>query len=80
MPTLATLQTWLEEAYVARHKLRTGDKRQSLTHGQRAMSYTPANAAELDAYIADLQAQITVAQGGSNKRRVFRAMQTGTGF
>lgn len=80
MPALATLQTWLEEAYVARHKLRTGALAVSLSYGQRTMSYTAANAADLDAYIADLESQISQAQSGSNKRRVFRAMQTGTGY
>jgi hypothetical protein len=43
MPALATLQTWLEEAYVARHKLRTGALAVSLSYGQRTMSYTAAN-------------------------------------
>ena len=34
----------------------------------------------LDAYISDLEQQIREAQGSTNKRRVFRAMQTGTGY
>jgi len=80
MATLATLQTWLSEAEIARHKLRTGSLRVSFSHGQRSMTFAAANAAELDAYIADLTQQITVAQGGSSKRRVFRIMQTGTGY
>jgi hypothetical protein len=80
MPALATLQTWLEEAYAARHKLRTGALAVSLSYGQRTMSYTAANAADLDAYISDLEQQIREAQGSTNKRRVFRAMQTGTGY
>lgn len=80
MATLATLQTWLSEAEIARHKLRTGSLRVSFSHGQRSMTFAAANAAELDDYIADLTQQITVAGGGSNKRRVFRIMQTGTGY
>ena len=80
MATLATLQTWLSEAEIARHKLRTGSLRVSFAHGQRSMTFAQANAAELDAYIADLTQQITVAQGCSSKRRVFRIMQTGTGY
>ena len=80
MPALATLQTWLEEAYVARHKLRTGAMAVSISYGQRTMSYTAATAADLDAYISDLEQQIREAQGSTNKRRVFRAMQTGTGY
>ena len=80
MATLATLQTWLSEAEIARHKLRTGGLAQSLSHGGRTVQYTVATAAELDAYIRDLEYQITVAQGQTNKRRVFRVMQTGTGY
>ena len=80
MATLATLQTWLSEAEIARHKLRTGSLVQSLIHAGRTVQYTAANAAELDAYIADLERQVSVAQGGTNKRRVFRLMQTGTGY
>lgn len=80
MATLATLQTWLSEAEIARHKLRTGAMAESLSHGGRTVSYTAATAADLDAYIADLERQIAVAQGSTSKRRVFRLMQTGTGF
>lgn len=80
MASLATLQTWLSEAEIARHKLRTGAKVATMSVAGRTLSYTQANAAELDAYIADLTKQIAEAQGGTNKRRVFRLMQTGTGF
>lgn len=80
MPALATLQTWLEEAYVARHKLRMGEKAVSISGHGRTLTFTEANADDLDSYISDLKQQIREAQGLTNKRRVFRAMQTGTGY
>lgn len=80
MATLSTLQTWLSEAEIARHKLRTGAAVASWSSAGRAMSYSQATAGDLDTYIADLKQQIAEAQGARGKRRVFRLTQTGTGF
>jgi hypothetical protein len=80
MPTLATLQTWLDEAYTARHNLRTGALAQSMSHGGRTVQYTAANASELDAYIAELQTQITESTTSATRKRVYRIKQTGQGY
>ncbi len=80
MPTLATLQTWLAEAHIARHQLRTGAMKVSLSYAGRTIQYTAANAADLDAYIAELDAQIAEASTGTTRKRVYRIKQTGQGY
>lgn len=80
MATLSTLQAWLSEAEAARHALRLGRQTQSIQHGDRRIQYTQANAADLDAYIDDLERQIAEAQGNKGKRRIYRMMQIGTGY
>lgn len=78
MATIAQLRAWLSEAEIARHKLRIGGNVEFRTYAGRTLKYTAANAGELDAYIADLEAQIAAASG-SGKRRFHRIEQTGTG-
>ena len=81
MPTESQLQAWLEEAYVARHKLSTGILTVSLQHGDRRLTYNAADKAALDKYINQLLDEIAQAQGGGKKRRrTYRATQTGTGL
>lgn len=80
MATLSQLQTWLTEAEIARHKVRTGQSVELRTYAGRTLKYTAANADQLDAYIADLNAQIATLQGSSSKRHFFRVAQSGTGF
>lgn len=80
MPSLAQLQTWLEEAYAARHKLRTGKLTSLVRFGERTVQYNSANASELDAYINELIGLIADAQGSARRRRTYRVTQTGTGL
>lgn len=80
MPTLSQLQTWLDEAYAARHKLRIGQMAQVTRYGERSVQFTAANAAELDAYISDLNQQISTLQTGGSRRGLIRVTQTGTGL
>jgi hypothetical protein len=80
MPTPLQLQTWLEEAYVARHRLSTGVRAVSLQHADRRITYNETNARDLDAYIARLTREINAAAGASRKRRIIRLTQTGTGL
>lgn len=80
MPTVTQLQTWLEEAYVARHKLSTGVLTVSLQHADRRLTYNEANKSALDQYIAQLIAEIDQANnGGKRRRRTYRLMQNGSG-
>lgn len=79
MPTTIQLQTWLEQAYVARHKLSTGVLMVSLQHGDRRLTYNAADKAALDKYIAQLLAEIQQA-GGKPRRRTYRIAQTGSGL
>lgn len=81
MPTESQLQTWLEEAYVARHELSTGILTVSLQHGDRRQIFHATNKSALDQYIAQLLAEIAQAQnGGAKRRRTFRVTQTGDGL
>jgi hypothetical protein len=74
MADLATLQQRLTEAETARHQILIGSKAEmvDMSNGQR-VTYTRVNVDKLDAYIADLRAQIAaetgVATGG--RRRAF---------
>lgn len=79
MPTTEQLQTWLEEAYLARHKLSTGKLPVSLSHGDRSLTFTQASKGALDAYIAQLRTEIQQA-GGKPRRRTYRIAQTGSGL
>lgn len=74
MADLATLQTWLTAAEVARHRLRTGSQEEEVEHGDMRARYTRADAGELDSYIADLKARIA-ALGGSVTGERRRALE-----
>ena len=70
MADLSTLQTRLSEAEAARHKLLTGSTEESVGHGDMRVTYTRAEAARLDAYIASLRAEIASLGGTvSGERR-----------
>jgi len=71
MADLATLQARLAEAEAARHKLLLGDKEVSVAYGAGNMqvSYNRAEAASLNAYIAQLKAQIAALGGVGGVRR-----------
>lgn len=73
MATLATLQTWLSEAEIARHKLRTGSKAENVEKEGKRVTYTRAMADELDRYIVELQSQIRAAGGAVDGRLPRRA-------
>jgi hypothetical protein len=65
----ATLQLWLTDAQTARHQLTTGARPQVIAYGQgdgtKAVTYTRANIADLDNYIASLMRAL----GLGGKRR-----------
>ena len=68
MDDLATLQQWLLEAKLARHKLMTGSKEASVSYEGKSVSFTQADSYRLDAYIADLQRQIDALMGTVRRR------------
>ena len=68
MTDVLTLELWLAEARLARHKLLTGSKAVSMTYEGKAVTYTTANAARLDAYITDLTRQIAAVSGVKIRR------------
>ena len=53
-----TLQQWLADAQTARHELVTGRRAQMVAYGQgdgtKSVTYTRANLADIDNYIASL--------------------------
>lgn len=63
MPTsLSTLQTWLDQALEARHKLAIGEKVVTAGSPKGSVTFTAADADRLDAWISRLQSWI--ANGG----------------
>ena len=58
MPDL-TLQQRLDEAIAARHAIAIGKRAARISLGDRAVEYSEANLAQLNAYIASLQAQLS---------------------
>jgi hypothetical protein len=80
MPSLSQLQTWLDEAYAARHKLSIGKLARVQRFGERMQEYNASNAQDLNAYIDELNRMIAEAQSGKTRRRVYRVTQTGTGL
>ncbi len=80
MPTLSQLQTWLTEAYAARHLLRTGGMAEMFSRDGRVVKYTAASAGDLDAYIAQLESEISAGSTGTARRRTYRVTQVGTGY
>ena len=74
MADLTTLQTRLDQAETALHKLMTGSLVEHIQADARtgaAVRYTPAQVPALQRYIASLKNQIAVASGGSVRRRAF---------
>lgn len=70
MTDTATLQTWLAEAEVARHKLVTGAAVASVSYeGKGQVTYSKADLDKLDAYIASLRSQLSAADGTPTTRR-----------
>ena len=65
MADLATLQTRLTEAETAYHALMTGTKVVSVGAGDDRVTYQATQAVKLASYIADLNQQISEAQGGA---------------
>jgi hypothetical protein len=64
MADLATLQTRLNEAELAEHKLMVGGGVASVNYeGRGSVTYARADLAKLQAYIAALRAQIAALQG-----------------
>lgn len=64
MPDTATLQARLVEAEAAAHDLAIGRQVTSVGTGQDRVTYGPADAAKLAAYIADLRRQIDAPRRG----------------
>lgn len=69
MATLAQLQTWQTEAENARHALLTGSLVEELSSPSgEHVRYTKADLPRLEAYLADLKAQIASATPGKTPR------------
>lgn len=64
---MATLQDQLDEAIAARHAWRTGRARTTVTFGDRTIQYSVEGMAQLDAYIASLQRQLSGAARVRNR-------------
>ena len=75
MADLATLQTWLMEAELAHHKLRTGTAETEVEHGDMKVRYSNSvtSMEQLAGYIADLGARIR-ALGGTTSNLPYRAI------
>lgn len=65
MADTAQMQIWLAEAEAARQRLAIGDQPESVQQGDMRVTYTRAEIPQLDAYIANLKAQIVAAGGVS---------------
>lgn len=64
MTDTATLQLWLSEATLARHRLVTGAAVASVKYeGKGEVAYTKADLDKLDAYISSLTSQLSADQG-----------------
>jgi len=69
MTTCAQYTTMLGEAQTALHKLIIGSKVEVLRDGEKAMTYSKAEIAQLRAYVADLQAKVNDCNGVASGRR-----------
>ncbi|MFC3674670.1 gpW family head-tail joining protein [Ferrovibrio xuzhouensis] len=58
MTDTATLQARLAEAEAALHALNIGSQRVSISFDGKSLTYTPADATRLRAYIGELKAQL----------------------
>lgn len=68
MADLVTLQGYLAEAQVAKHKLMTGTKETSVSYEGKSVSFSQTDVFRLDAYIADLTRQIGALTGQVSRR------------
>lgn len=59
---------WLAELKIARRKLILGDKRVKVSSGGRAVDYTPADLAKIEAEIAALEAADESCDGKVRRR------------
>ncbi|MGB9370274.1 MAG: gpW family head-tail joining protein [Xanthobacteraceae bacterium] len=70
MADLPTLQTWLSEAEIARHRLAIGSLRETVRYnGTQEVTFAKTDLAKLDAYIASLKSQIAALEGNSPASR-----------
>jgi hypothetical protein len=65
---LETLQTYLADALAARHALLTGKRYASVSYASGSVTYSQADLARLDAYIAELLQQIGLLMGTLPRR------------
>ena len=65
MATTEQMETWLEEAEEAYHKLRTGQQTVTVTYEGRSRTYSQASATGLQAYIRELQVALGIKPGRS---------------
>jgi hypothetical protein len=69
---ITALRTQIAEAKAAYHKLVMGDKEVQVGFGtQRFTQWSPAKVPELKAYIADLEAQLSVMLGGLRRGPIY---------
>lgn len=67
------LKTFLLEAQLALHKLMTGTKEVTVEFGQnRRTTYQEVSIPQLRAYIAQLESQIAVAEGGRGRGPIYQ--------
>lgn len=76
MTTCAQYQTMLDEAHDALHQLNLGKSVQSFAHGENQQAYTPANRAQLEAYVRRLQMKVDACNGTSSAHRFIRTIPT----
>lgn len=58
MTDVATLKAWLAEARAALHDVCINGATRQLRHNMKEMQFSPPSAAELRAYIKDLEGQL----------------------
>lgn len=69
MTDLATLQTRLNEAESAYHRLLTGSLEESIGLGDMQVRYSKAEAPNLAAYLSQLRGEIAALGGSTGSRR-----------
>ncbi|OQS39752.1 hypothetical protein B0T40_03185 [Chromobacterium haemolyticum] len=70
MADINTLRQRLTEAETAKHKLLTGSMRERISRGGTDITYTRADIAKLERYIAELQTDIARAMGSAPRRTI----------
>lgn len=61
MADLAVLQSRLDQAELALHRLMTGSQSEHVEHADMRVAYTRADVSKLQSYIASLKSQIALA-------------------